>query len=274
MPEPKKLPAILFYPGDWRKDPGVQSLDYFTRGVWIEMLCIMAECNPRGYLAVGGKAITDEALGRMLGLDPARLTHELTLLLTNGTASRDERNGAIYSRRMVRDEHKRSLDQKHGALGGNPKLLNPPVNPPDKPGDSPAPVTPPLSIKSSQVKSSQIMSDQVKKTPDTEAASPPPAKEIKQKAIFIAPTLEEVTAFACEIGATVSQASDYFHNKTTIGWVQGKGATPMKDWRAGFQYWLRPKEWQTKQGQGTARKPYRDEDEDRSFPSIAHRVKS
>ena len=49
----KKLPAFLFYPGDWRKDPGVQSMDYEERGVWHELLCIMHESENRGMLTLG-----------------------------------------------------------------------------------------------------------------------------------------------------------------------------------------------------------------------------
>lgn len=118
-----KLPAIQFYPGDWRKDPGVQALDYFQRGVWFEMLCIMHESNPRGYLLINGRAPTNDQLCRMLGLDNQILTTTLTTLLELGVASKDEATGAIYCRRMVRDEEVRQKRKISGSLGGNPSLV-------------------------------------------------------------------------------------------------------------------------------------------------------
>jgi hypothetical protein len=118
-----KLPAFQFYPADWRKDPGVQSLDFHTRGVWFEILCIMHESSERGVLLLNGLPMPEDALSRMLGLDKQILTTGLTTLLTYGVASRRGEDGAIYSRRMVRDENTRKVRAESGKLGGNPVLL-------------------------------------------------------------------------------------------------------------------------------------------------------
>jgi hypothetical protein len=119
-----KLPAFQFYPGDWRKDVGVQSLDYFDRGVWHEMLCLMHESERRGVLVLNGKAMPDEGLARLLGLDKQKLTTTLTTLLTSGVASREPETGAVFCRRMVRDERLREVRAEAGKMGGNPVLLN------------------------------------------------------------------------------------------------------------------------------------------------------
>lgn len=119
-----KLPAFQFYPGDWRKDMGVQSLNFHDRGVWWEMLCLMHESEQRGKLLLNGVAIGDESLSRLLGLDKQILTTTLTTLLTSGVASRDEVSGAILCRRMVRDEYIRKVRSEAGSKGGNPALLN------------------------------------------------------------------------------------------------------------------------------------------------------
>ena len=50
------LPALQFYGGDWRKDPGIQALNYFDRGVWFEMLLMMHESEDRGKLVLNGRA--------------------------------------------------------------------------------------------------------------------------------------------------------------------------------------------------------------------------
>jgi hypothetical protein len=119
-----KLPAFQFYPGDWRKDPGLQSLSYHDRGVWMEILCIMFESEQRGKLMLNGKAMPQEALARLLGLDNQILTTTLTTLLTYGVASVDEETGAITCRRMIRDENIRKVRTEAGKKGGNPNLLN------------------------------------------------------------------------------------------------------------------------------------------------------
>src|ERR1700686_3600466 len=104
-----KLPAFQFYPGDWRKDMGVQSLNFHDRGVWWEMLCLMHESERRGVLVLNGVPMNDDCLSRLLGLDKQILTTTLTNLLTCGVASREEGSGAIFSRRMVRDENLRKI---------------------------------------------------------------------------------------------------------------------------------------------------------------------
>jgi len=119
-----KLPAFQFYVGDWRKDPGVQSLGYHDRGIWFEMLCIMHESPERGKLILNGAKMPEDALARLLGLDNQILSNTLTTLLTYGVASLCEETGAIMSRRMVRDENLRKIRQQAGKMGGNPALLN------------------------------------------------------------------------------------------------------------------------------------------------------
>lgn len=118
-----KLPALQFYPGDWRKDPGVQSLNYFDRGVWFEILCLMHESTERGKLLLNGQPMPDDALATILGLDKQILTTTLTTLLTYGVASRDEETGALINRRMVKDEDLRQKRTEAGKLGGNPGLV-------------------------------------------------------------------------------------------------------------------------------------------------------
>lgn len=118
-----KLPAFQFYPADWRKDPGVQSLSYHDRGVWFEILCLMHESEQRGRLLLNGRPMPDEALARLLGLDKQILTKALTTLLDYGVASRDNQ-GALVNRRMVNDEKLRQIRTEAGKKGGNPSLVN------------------------------------------------------------------------------------------------------------------------------------------------------
>lgn len=118
-----KLPALQFYVGDWRKDPGVQALDYEYRGVWFEMLLLMHESDQRGKLLLNGKPMPDEALARLLGLDLQKLKKIKSTLLDFGVASIDEDTGAFMCRRMVRDEEIREKRREAGKKGGNPNLV-------------------------------------------------------------------------------------------------------------------------------------------------------
>jgi hypothetical protein len=118
-----KLPSWQFYPGDWRKDPGVQSLSYHDRGVWHELLLLMFESSDRGKLLLNGRPFPEDSLARLLGLDKQSLTTTITTLLASGVASRDPQTGALFNRRMVRDEEIRRIRAEAGIKGGNPVLL-------------------------------------------------------------------------------------------------------------------------------------------------------
>jgi len=126
-PPKSKLPALQFYVGDWRKDSGVQSCSLAARGLWIEILCIMHESTPRGFLELNGQPISDPQLARLTGASIDELTLLINELGTAGVFSKDSR-GVIYSRRMDRDEHIRKIRSeagKKGAVfgikGGRPK---------------------------------------------------------------------------------------------------------------------------------------------------------
>lgn len=116
-----RLPAFQFYPADWRKDPGVQSLDFETRGIWWEIICLLHESDERGVLLLNGNPMPEDALCRLLGLDNQKLQSALSILLTYGVAKRRE-DGAIYNSRMVRDESLRKKARENGHQGGNPAL--------------------------------------------------------------------------------------------------------------------------------------------------------
>lgn len=119
-----KLPAIQFYPNDWRGDIGVQSLSYHDRGVWLEILFLMHSSNERGKLLINGKPMPNEVLARHLALDKQKLEQTIENLISYGVASIDEDTGALMNRRMVKDEYIRQIRKEAGAKGGNPNLVN------------------------------------------------------------------------------------------------------------------------------------------------------
>jgi hypothetical protein len=113
-----KLPSFQFYPGDWMKDPGLRSVSLEARGLWIDMLCLLFESGRRGYLQHStGKPVSDEQLARMTGGSSGQVSRLLRELEDSGVFSRTE-HGTIYSRRMIRDERKRTACSEAGKKGG------------------------------------------------------------------------------------------------------------------------------------------------------------
>lgn len=120
-----KTPAFQFYPADWRKDPGIQSLSLNDRGAWFEMLCLMHESPRRGVLLLpSGEAMQSKQLARILGVSSDKMNLILKRISISGVSSRDELSGAILCRRMVRDEELSAMRREIGAKGGNPNLVN------------------------------------------------------------------------------------------------------------------------------------------------------
>jgi hypothetical protein len=114
----KKLPAIMFYPGDWMKDPAIRSCGLAARGLWFDMLCLMHESPDRGKLIHRtGTPVTPAQLARMVGADLAETEGLLEELEATGVFSRREEDGAIISRRMVSDETEREVKSAAGRKG-------------------------------------------------------------------------------------------------------------------------------------------------------------
>jgi hypothetical protein len=104
----------------------------------MDMLCIAAAHDPIGYVAVAGRNLDETSIARMTGGLESEVSALLGELERNGVFSRD-RQGRIYSRRMVSDARRAAIARKNGKLGGNPTLGNNTEkhradNPPDKAG--------------------------------------------------------------------------------------------------------------------------------------------
>lgn len=119
-----KMPAFQFYPGDWLKDPALRAASSGARGLWIDMLCLMWEAQPRGYLQnPSGEPLTDQQIARMTGncsLEEVR--GWLAELEALGVFSRTTQ-GVIYCRRLVRDEYVRRVRSAAGKTGAQVRLL-------------------------------------------------------------------------------------------------------------------------------------------------------
>lgn len=119
-----KYPYIKFYFRDWQSNSELQSCSVAARGVWIELMCIMAQCERFGYLERDGKPIDVGTIGRLIRVDNPTLNPLLLELESAGVFSRCGLTGAIFSRRMVRDFETAQKFCEFGRKGGNPSLKN------------------------------------------------------------------------------------------------------------------------------------------------------
>jgi hypothetical protein len=87
-----------------------------ARGLWVELMCVMHDCEPYGHLVVGGKAMQPAQLARLVGVSEKECKALLAELEDAGVCSRTD-SGVLYSRRMVRDEELRRVRAEGGRAG-------------------------------------------------------------------------------------------------------------------------------------------------------------
>lgn len=97
----------------------LQSCSIAARGLWIELICLMHQAKPYGFLTINGKQIDDKTAAKLIGIERKKYQKLLQELIQKGVARLDE-TGLIYSRRMVEDENIRQVRRKVGLKGGNP----------------------------------------------------------------------------------------------------------------------------------------------------------
>lgn len=125
-----------FYWSDHSDDKGLKLCSLAAQGLWMRMLCVAADHEPIGFVAVGKRKLELADIATLGGVEPAQAEALLGELERNRVFSRD-RKGCIYSRRMVRDAQSSAKNRRNGKKGGNPSLLKDAGKlPPDKPPDN------------------------------------------------------------------------------------------------------------------------------------------
>lgn len=137
MSEPKKeekrLPYMKFYCSDWRGDPRLRMCSLAARGLWIDLMSYAHEGEPYGHLTIDGKVPDLPGIAALVARPLKEVKAAIAELEDRNVFSRAD-NGAVISRRMVRDKAKADKDKQNGKGGGNPKLkpsVNEGVNPQD-----------------------------------------------------------------------------------------------------------------------------------------------
>lgn len=210
------LPAMPFYTGDWLKCLEVRTLPLDCRALWLDMLCYMWESTERGVLlSPKGRPYSNEEIIRMVGLDNQNSAEWLTRIINDGVCSRRS-DGAIYSRRMVKDEKIRRLRKEVGAKGGNPKLLvNTEVN--------------------HNLKQTSENENENENEVDNNIIN---NKVEKNK--FIPPTVEEVKTYIDSKNITCVDPMKFVAYYETTNWTRGK--TKIKNWKACIYTWIKNNE--------------------------------
>lgn len=108
---------------------------------------------------MNGKKIPEDRLAQMMNLDKQILSKHLTTILEFGIASVDPTTGALVNRRMLRDEHIRSVRSEAGKLGGNPHLPKQKLSKPETKVKQTPSKSQPLQSSSSDLQYSYIDAD-------------------------------------------------------------------------------------------------------------------
>ncbi len=118
-------PAFQFYPGDWLKDAALRICSPAARGIWVDLLCLLHECPQRGVFRVknGSKTVPvsiKKVSKSIAGCKPKMIQE----LIDNGVVHVARKDGALYSKRLIRDElhHRHKADS--GKKGGSKTQAN------------------------------------------------------------------------------------------------------------------------------------------------------
>lgn len=136
-----------FYTRDWLSCAEVKVLPPDVRGLWFDMICYMWESVERGVMVKPNhQPYTKDEITKMIGRDCDGTYNWLDTLIENGVCS-VRSDGAIYSRRIVRDEEIREKRRMAGKKGGDvtkAKIFQPRQGVGGNPGTTapPPPLTP------------------------------------------------------------------------------------------------------------------------------------
>lgn len=135
----EKEPWLKFWVDDWLCDLELRRCSPAARGLWIDMICLMHKSKTYGHLSNDLREVAGYA--QVSAIEAKRLLGELE---TRNIFSRTD-TGVIFSRKMVRDDKRRSTLRENGSRGG-PKtwrrLVNPALNQSGSPTTEPATPTP------------------------------------------------------------------------------------------------------------------------------------
>jgi hypothetical protein len=116
-----KQDSFQFVPSDWMGDRLLRLCSPETRGLWIDILCLMHMSDERGYLTIKGEILDEKTIQKTLGF-PSKKFHFCFQELTRFEIIKKDERGRFFCKRMVDNEAISKKRRASGKLGGNPKL--------------------------------------------------------------------------------------------------------------------------------------------------------
>jgi hypothetical protein len=113
--------AFQFFASDWLNDQSLRMCAPETRGLWIDILCLMHLSDERGFLMVKSEILDEKSLQKLLNFDKKKFEFSLSELKRFDIIKKDEK-GRYYCKRMVESQSLSEKRRQSGKLGGNPKL--------------------------------------------------------------------------------------------------------------------------------------------------------
>lgn len=114
-------PAFMFYVQDWLCESTLKMVSMGARGLWIDVLCLLARSPIKGYLLTPlGHPAGVDWLAKQLGRPVDEIAPLWQELLDAGTP-RSDAQGRVYSKRMVADKTLAEKRAEAGRLGGKAK---------------------------------------------------------------------------------------------------------------------------------------------------------
>jgi len=83
----KRDPFLKFYTADWLGEPRLKMCCRSARSLWIDLLCIMQEADPCGFLLVEGIQPTTAQISRLVGDTERDVKRWLAELIAAGVPS-------------------------------------------------------------------------------------------------------------------------------------------------------------------------------------------
>jgi hypothetical protein len=112
-----KLPWVKWYWSDWLSAHDLRACSLAARGLWIEMLAIMARSSKKGLLLANEKPMDSKTLAKIVSESPSIVEGLLRELYDNGVYSTLP-DGTIINRRLYRESELSQKRADAGRLGG------------------------------------------------------------------------------------------------------------------------------------------------------------
>ena len=211
-----KLRWVKWWPDAWLSDESLRGCSPMARALWVDIICLMAKSKRHGYLLSGDSPMNTTQLARIFG-ESKEITENLLSELSTAQVF-SVADGAIFSRRMVKDENDRKSSRLR-VYKFRAKCVTPSVTP--------------LLQNCNGAEDKRIR-----------------GSDIKKERAQVRPTLSQWSDYAKSIGWIGKDVQGAFDHYESNGWKVG-GRAPVKDWQAAARNCFRRNQTTNQKGNHT-----------------------